>query len=354
MFIFENKAYAPLELLSFLENAESLSDWQVEIRVFLKNWFDKNDFVFVQTSGSTGPAKRMVVKKVSMQHSAQSTNRFFKLDASKILLAALPVKYIAGKMMLIRAMEAGSTLILTEPKSNPLEHLDSHIDFVALTPYQLLQSIKAESRIDFCQTILLGGEKVSSSLLNWIEGQPTSFYSSYGMTETITHVALQSLNHPKEDCYTLLPGIVAKPNDSSCIGLSGGWIEGFVQTNDRVEFLNKRQFVFLGRADFVINSGGIKIDPEYWEQQVSEVFPFRWIISSRPHQASGEHLVVVAEESAGQLFSVDEILEKINSIKYAELKVKELVFMKLLPNTPSGKINRYAVKKWLANNNFSS
>ncbi len=348
----EGKAFSPEEWISSMDGRFStFPDWLKEWSIFLREWLSPSHHIEVQTSGSTGTAQTMLLLKSNMRLSAQSTNRYFQLGPESQFLSCLPVRFIAGKMMLVRALEAGAGLVLKEPRVNPLDEITEEFDFAALTPHQLWNAHHAGSPIHRIQTILLGGEAVSAALLQVIQSYPVRFVSSYGMTETITHVALQELHPNYEAYFRLLPGVTAGLNSEGCLFLEASWIEGRIQTTDRVEFVGSNRFRFLGRSDFIINSGGIKVNPEEWERSVKEQVSFDWLISSRPHAEKGEELVLVVGDANYQLAQA--WLDMVNRYSTFGVSIKKVECWDVIPRTESGKINRTEVKNRLQNDTFS-
>ena len=178
--------------------------WENAINQFLIEWFSNSEWITTHTSGSTGLPKEIRLSKNAMRNSAQMTNAFFNLNETKTALLCLPATYIAGKMMLVRAIIGGFNLITTEPKANPFENITQKIDFVAITPYQLYYSADT-LKIRDVSDVIVGGGRVNSNLEKIAKELPCRLFETYGMTETCSHIALRCLNgNNKSDFFTYL------------------------------------------------------------------------------------------------------------------------------------------------------
>jgi o-succinylbenzoate---CoA ligase len=283
-----------LEQLHFTD--EPQDSWRNAIHHFLQNWFDDADFILAQTSGSTGKPKSIQLPKQSMMNSARMTNQFFGLHAESVGLLCLPASYIAGKMMLVRAMVGGFNLLTVEPSANPFENLNTSIDFTAITPYQLFHS--AESlRAKQVRKIIVGGSPVTSKLEQLSENIPSELYETYGMTETCSHIALRRFNgKEKSDYFTILEGVSIRQDERECLAIKAPHLlKEEIQTNDMVELVGAKSFRWLGRADSAINSGGIKIHPEQVEKKLEGIIPSSYFISSIPDELLENKVVLVIE-----------------------------------------------------------
>ncbi len=310
--------------------------WQKDIINFIENWLDESDTIEVQTSGSTGQAKVISIQKNLMLASAKATLNFFKLSEGQTALLCLPVKYIAGKMMLVRAILGKLNLILVEPSSVPCEQLDSKIDFAAMIPLQVENSLHALSKI---QNLIIGGAPMSPSLENRLKKAPNSVYASYGMTETITHVALRNV---KEGVYfKALPGVTFWQDDRDCLIVKAPHLNiDELITNDVIELEDFTHFKWLGRYDNVINSGGIKLNPEEIESKIAPLFDRAFYISSEPDELLGEKLILLIEGDELDAYSLtllkSELAEELNKYEVP----KKIVFAQTFNRTPNGKLKR--------------
>ena len=270
--------------------------WQEAIYSFLLNWFDNSDCIISHTSGSTGTPKEISLTKESMRNSARMTNAFFCLDTTKTALICMPASYIAGKMMLVRALVGGFNLLTVEPKANPFENLNVAIDFTAITPYQLTHSIET-LKSKTVRNIIVGGGHVNAKLEALTADIPASMYETYGMTETASHIALRQFNGSgKSDYFTVLDGVSIRQDERNCLVIRAPHLtENELNTNDIVEIKNQKEFRWVGRADTVINSGGIKIHPEQLEKKLEKIIQTNFFITSVPDDILGNRVVLVIE-----------------------------------------------------------
>lgn len=328
-----------LEQLHFID--ETQDSWQNVIHAFLKNWFDDSDFILAKTSGSTGKPKEIRLTKIAMINSAQMTNQFFGLHAESIALLCLPASYIAGKMMLVRAMVGGFNLITVEPSANPFDNMNTPIDFTAITPYQLFHSAESLRKVSV-HKIIVGGSPVTSKLEQLFENILSELYETYGMTETCSHIALRRFNgEEKSDYFTVLEGVSIRQDERECLTVKAPHLlKEEIQTNDVVELIGKDSFLWLGRADSAINSGGIKIHPEQVEKKLEGIIPSSYFISSIPDDVLENKVVLVIESinySAQQESVLKSGLEKVLN-KY-ELP-KQIFYIPVFSYSSSNKVLR--------------
>lgn len=293
-----NFCYQKENLRSFWKNNDK-NNYNSDIYLFLQKWFDDSDEIIANTSGSTGKPKAIKLRKTAMRNSARMTNEFFGLDASKTALLCLPASYIAGKMMLVRAIVGGFNILTVEPQANPFENLNIDIDFTAITPYQLNHSAQTlkSSKI---KNIIVGGGHVNAKTEALAAEIPASMFETYGMTETASHIALRCFNGDnKSDYFTALNGVSISVDERGCLVIDAPHItDKKLITNDIVEIQNERTFRWLGRADSVINSGGIKLFPEQIEKKLETIIASNFFISSLPDDLLGAKLILVIESDA--------------------------------------------------------
>ena len=289
------------ELLAYSKNLSKA------IAVFLEEWFNEEDFVIVQTSGSTGIPKLIQLKKEYMINSALATGEFFNIKENTNALLCLSTDYIAGKMMLVRALVLGWNLDMVAPISNPLSKTNKEYDFTAMVPLQLQNSLKEIHKI---KKLIVGGGVVENSLLKKIKEIDTQVFATYGMTETITHIAVKQLNHLKEvpNFYEILPDVIIYKDARNCLVIKAPKVsDELIITNDVVQLISETQFEWLGRHDNVINSGGIKLHPEKIEEKLEIIVKERFFVAGISDEILGEKLIVVIE---GGTFKNKEKLKK--------------------------------------------
>jgi O-succinylbenzoic acid--CoA ligase len=276
------------DLLSYTKNQDKT------IYHFLKQWFDNQIFITVNTSGSTGKPKAIQLEKKAMIASALATGKYFDLTAKTSAFLCLSSNYIAGKMMLVRAIVLGWHLDILETNSSPLKKNSKQYDFGAMVPLQVHHSLENLKQI---KKLIIGGGAVSSALLTKIYQLDTACYATYGMTETITHIAVKELVK-NNSYYTVLPDITIQKDIRNCLVIKAPLlVKEAIITNDLVEIINSNQFKWLGRYDSIINSGGIKIIPEQVEEKLAVIMAKRFFISSIPDKELGEKVILIIESN---------------------------------------------------------
>ena len=257
---------------------------------FILHWFDSNSFVTIHTSGTTGIPKKINIDKQAMVFSALATAEFFDLKAGNHVLNCLSTNYIAGKMMLIRSIVLGFEMDFVEPTSNPLKNNAKVYDFVAMVPLQVENSIKELINV---RKLIIGGAKINENLRNQLLKIPTLVYETYGMTETITHVAAKKISN---NYFSVLPNVAISIDDRNCLVIDVPRIsKSKIITNDVVNIINNLEFELLGRIDNVINSAGVKLFPEQIEMKLANKIHSRFFVIGIPDDQYGEQLALVIE-----------------------------------------------------------
>ena len=327
-FKLNGKSFSYIELLAeALYLKENGQLFERAIGKFLLDWLNNETYIFVNTSGSTGKPKQIVLEKSAMIASAIATGIFFNLQPKNTSLLCLSADYIAGKMMLVRAIILGLHLETTEPNSNPLQN--KKYDFVAMVPMQVTNSL---AHLHLVKTLLIGGAKVSYQLAESILKTGCNAFESYGMTETISHIAIKQIG---EKWFTILPNVSISEEDRNCLVIEAFQLSpDIIVTNDIVEILNETQFVLKGRIDNIINSGGVKIFPEEVEEKLAKYIFTRFFIASLPDEKLGEKVILVVE---GSPFEMDKtIFSEVSKYQIP----KEIVFVSNFVETETNKINR--------------
>ena len=240
----------------------------MSLEEFLSEWNNDSLFVHVQTSGSTGAPKPVLAEKRRMLASARITNDFLGLREGDAALLCMSLDYIAGKMMVVRSIERGLKLITVEPSGHPLNHSqlatdDCQIDFAAMVPlqvYNTLQVPEERKRLLQIRHLIIGGGAIDEALGAELKNFPNAVWSTYGMTETLSHIALRRLSGPEaSDWYIPFPSVKVSLSDDGCLVIDAPEVcPGRLVTNDIAE-ISPQGFRILGRKDNVICSGGIKI-----------------------------------------------------------------------------------------------
>ncbi len=328
--LFTNNIPSPLTVKSGKLSINQSKIWD-DVNQFIADWFSSSDEMVLQTSGSTGEPKSIKVKKEWMKNSAQLTGKTFELMEGDSTLLCMPMKYVAGKMTVVRALELELDLKVIEPCSNPLKNINKPINFAAMVPLQLENTL---NDLDKIKTLIVGGGQVNSKLVEKLQNVSTQVYETYGMTETLTHVAIKPLNGPsKSDVFRALDDIHFELDARECLVIHATALNPEpIVTNDLVDLIDENSFRWLGRYDNVINSGGIKIIPEVVEAKLSSIVPNRrFFIAGKSDKSLGEKVVLVVEGKSMDI-----------SCKYLDKfeQPKEIHFIPEFVETKSGKIHR--------------
>lgn len=325
------------------------TEFEKKVKIFVEEWFSENAVVKVQTSGSTGVPKIFEIEKKKMINSAVMTCNFLGLKEGDTALLCLPVEYISGKMMIVRSIERKLKLKITDPSLKPMENLDGEIDFCAMTPLQVENSLE---KLHLIKNLIIGGSAVSESLKSKILQMNLSssnrIFETYGMSETLSHIGLKQLMPEQEEYFTVFENVKISLDDRGCLKIFAPNVNAEeLKTNDLVEIRNDKQFKFLGRIDNVINSGGAKIFPETLEALVKKEFPNEAVFMGLPDESLGQKLILIIEGDES-----DEVKKKVSEISFEKNfhRPKEIIFVSEIPRTPNGKINRLELYKNINSN----
>lgn len=329
---------------------QKIADWEIPIYQFLFEWLDEKEEIKVQTSGSTGQPKPITLRKEHMINSAKATAKALNLKSDQTALLALSANFIAGKMMIVRALVNRLKLIAVEPTGNPLKNLDAQIDFTALVPLQLsniLKSVKEVKKLKKIEKVLIGGGAISEPMVQDVASFPNHFYSSYGMTETCTHIALRKLNGALPNIYyKTLPEVKVSIDQRSCLVIDAPNVcETNLVTNDLAKLISETDFLIEGRYDNIINSGGIKISPEKIEQKLTPIIENHFLISAIPDESLGEKIILLIEEEETDLEKLFGLWKQLEAILDPYETPKVIDFLSSFSYTASGKIDRKKTTK---------
>ena len=328
----------------------------MELEAFLAEWHNDSPTVLVHTSGSTGKPKPMLVEKHRMQASARITCRFLGLHEGDTALLCMPLDYIAGKMMVVRALTCGLQLVSVPPSSHPLatSHLSpfpSRIDFAAMVPLQVWNSLQVPEerhRLMHIRHLIIGGGAIDQALASQLADFPHQVWSTYGMTETLSHIALRRLNGPEaSDWYTPFDGVALSLTDEGCLVINAPAVhEGPLVTNDIAELSppatadSPRRFRILGRKDNVVCSGGIKIQIEEVERLLRPHLHVPYMITKAPDEKLGEQVVLLTEsKTVGDVLA----LCRLHLPKY--WVPRRILSVDRLPLTETGKPARHEAER---------
>ena len=315
---------------------ERVGDTYGEVINFVEDWKAATPYMIAHTSGSTGTPKEVKLLKSDMVASAKMTCDFLGVGSNSLMALVLSPEYIAGKMMIVRAMMSDSTLWLEKSSNHPLANynLDNKIDLLAVVPSQL-DFLLSHKRLDKVKNILIGGSPLSSVMESRLVASGVNGYVTYGMTETCSHVALRRLG---EDCYCSMPGVKFDIDLRGCLKILCPHLSiGRIVTNDIVDLQDDTRFRWLGRYDNVINSGGIKLFPEDIEKLISSIIPnINFYFGSRKSERWGEELVMIVEDN----LDIDHTFELLSTIPNPIQRPKAIIVLEELPRTTTGKIKR--------------
>lgn len=329
-FKLQNQSFSEVNsLLTFVK--EKLPDHYL----FLKSLFSESKSILVNTSGSTGKSKSIQIEKRAMLASAEATGQFFKLANKTKALHCLSSDYIAGKMMWVRGLHLGWHLDLVAPDATPLLSTTMNFDFAAMVPLQVQNSLHDLHRI---KKLIIGGAPISYTLELALLNKPCLCYQTYGMTETVTHIAVKELNNTKENYYKCLPKIKISVDGRSCLMIEAPYISKYlIKTNDMVRLISDTEFEWLGRFDNVVNSGGVKLFPEQIETKLAPIISKPFIVGALPDEKLGQKLVLLVE-SKQKISNLENILLETDLLKY-EIP-KETYYLHSFVRTKNNKIKR--------------
>jgi len=326
--------------------------FRLELFRFLADWFNDSEEMTVQTSGSTGEPKLIRVRKPQMMNSACATCYQLRLAPGDRILLCMSLQFIAGKMMVVRALVAGLDLHLVAPSGYPLKDTNLKFRFAAMVPMQIYNSMQValeRERLQQIGVLLVGGSSVDPKLEADLQAFPNPVFASYGMAETLSHIALRRINGPEaSEYFTPLPSVAVFLSEEHCLIIDAPLVcEHRLYTNDKAEMRGDGSFRILGRTDNVINTGGIKVQIETLEAFLSDFIDLPFAISSLPDEKFGE-IIVLAVEGILDDALLTQTLHSENLP--AHQFPKQIITLDRLPRTESGKINRAVLGDMLQSN----
>ena len=303
---------------------------------FIKDWISNKQLFTLSTSGSTGQPKKIEVKRLQIIASVNQTASFLELKESQSALICLDTSKVAGIMMLARGLELGMKMTVITPTSTPLQNIQDTFDFCAMVPLQVQSTSSKE--LNQINKLIIGGGTINEDLESRLKDLTNSTYHTYGMTETLSHVALREITPHNSYQYSFLPHIDFKTNHDDCLCIKSPVTENqWVETNDIVK-LDDDKFTWLGRIDNTINSGGYKINLDILKTKIEKLNPdFEFVLSSIPDHKLGDKLVLI---------SLKEYTIKLDHLDFYE-KPKQLFKSTYFPLLASGKIDNQKVKRYI-------
>lgn len=336
-----------LKQAGFWLNVSDEEPWLNDLGDFLTKWFSSDEPIDMVTSGSTGVPKQIRLSRDAIIASALATGEYLGLHSHRNALLCLSPRYIAGMMMVVRAMVWGLNLVTVKPGGNPLlqEGLEEVPEFAAMVPAQVYNSLRdpvSANRLSAIRTLIVGGGEIPPDLEKQLEAMPNAVYATYGMTETVSHIALRRVSGPgRQGGYTTLPGITVSTDSRGCLVVDAPAITGEkVVTNDLAEVYDEHSFRWLGRYDNIINRGGQKLIPEEIEKQFRGILKERFIVGGFPDPRFGEVPVMVIESEGVEPDRREKLEAFIRTMPVVAERPAEIFLLPLFPETGTGKINR--------------
>ena len=322
----------------------------MSLETFLSEWNNDSPYVHVQTSGSTGTPKPMLVEKSRMLASARRTNDFLGLQPGDTALLCMSLDFIAGKMMVVRAIERHLRLIVVEPSGHPLQTSEClNVCFAAMVPLQVYNSLQVpeeRERLMQIRHLIIGGGAIDDALADELSDFPNAIWSTYGMTETLSHIALRRLNGPDASLwYTPFPSVRVSLSTDDCLVINAPEVcPQPLITNDIATLSSDHSsFRILGRKDNVICSGGLKIQAEELERQLRPRLRVPYLITKRPDEKFGEIIVLLTEGSTDEARQVcEQVLPKFH-------QPRVYLHVAHIPLTATGKPARHEAEQLAMN-----
>ena len=337
----------------------AVNGYEAKVLELLRQWLTGAQEFGLRTSGSTGQPQLITLQRRQLAASAARTGDYFDLGPGDRALVCLNCDFIGGKMMLVRGLERHMHLTVVEPHADPFAEVsaEAEFDFAAFVPLQLRAVLAAgrAARLDKMRAILVGGAGVESSLLTEIQKLKVPVYLTYGMTETASHMALRQLNGPDASAYyRVLPGLHLGQDKRGCLTVRGDVTnDQLIVTNDRIQLIDKHTFDWLGRVDFIINSGGVKVQAEKVEQVLDVALAElgqsgRAFVAGRPDERLGE-AVTAYVEGAPLPATAEKRLLGLLAERLDKYEVpKAILYVPAFQSTASGKLDRAATVRSVA------
>ncbi len=314
---------------------------EADLYRFLHEWFSPSETLTVHTSGSTGKPKALEVSKRRMMESARMTCEHLSLGETDTALLCMNLKYIGAMMMVVRSLVAGMELFLRPASGHPFSDVRERVTFVAMVPLQLyntLQNDTERSRLDRTEKVIIGGGAVDDALQQMTAGLHCAVYSTYGMTETLSHIALRPLNGTSAgECYTPFKGITLSQDEDGALIINAPALTLHpLHTNDIVRLHSDQSFSVVGRKDNVINSGGVKIHIEEVERLLKGMLSTPFAVTSIPDPRLGEAVTLLLTECR----DIQELHRQMETVLPPYWCPKHIFVVGNIPMTENGKIDR--------------
>lgn len=312
-----------------------------DLYLFLNEWFNDSPVITVHTSGSTGTPKELTVRKDQMMQSARLTCEFLNLRAGDTALLCMNLRYIGAMMVVVRSLVAGLNLIVRPASGHPLSDIREPLKFAAMVPlqvYNTLHTPEEKEQLKQTEILIIGGGAVDEALETEIKSLPIAVYSTYGMTETLSHIALRRLNgdSASEHYYPFLSVALSLSPENTLVIKAPHVCDEILQTNDIARIYPDGSFAILGRKDNVINSGGIKIQAEEMEKLLRPFIPMPFVVTSVPDERLGQAVTLLIEGQA----DTKEMEVNLQTILEPYYRPRHILTTACIPQTKNGKISR--------------
>ena len=347
-----DKSYSFDDISKKLIDLPSASEWQISVTSFLERWFSDTTSFEIPTSGSTGRPKLITVSKDDVKRSAEYTINFLGLKQGMSILHCLPLDFVAGKLMLVRSLIGDLNCYMIKPTVNPLLEFNHEVDFIAITPHQLhsiLSNPISKERLNKIKVVIIGGSAINENDRKVINTMAPESFLTYGMTETLTHIAMSRLSGKvKSDDFKLIHSDFSiRVNDTGQLMIECPYKHTtMIESNDVVEITGHDSFILKGRVDNVINSGGIKIHPEEVESILSASMTRPFFIAGTANESLGEEATLFVESIDSDKVKKADLEELLGQVKMNHLeRPRKVIILPQFVYTDNGKINRIETLK---------
>lgn len=340
--ILDGREYSSADISTLVtDGMENLPPHLQDLFNFLNEWFKDSPVISVHTSGSTGTPKKMLVRKDRMINSARLTCEALDLNAGDTALLCMNLRYIGAQMVVVRSLVAGLNLMVRPASGHPLSSINRPLKFAAMVPLQVYNTIHSpeeKKRLEQTEILIIGGAAMNESLEADIKTLPITVYSTYGMTETLSHIALRRMNGVyASDRYYPLSSVTLSLSSENTLVINAPLVcEDILQTNDIAHIYPDGGFIILGRKDNIINSGGVKIQAEEIEKTLRPFITMPFVITSVPDSRLGEALTLLI---AGKV-DTKELESRMQAILQPYYRPRHIFITKFIPQTENGKIDR--------------
>jgi O-succinylbenzoic acid--CoA ligase len=319
----------------------------------------------VGSSGTEGPPRAAMLSVDNLASSAAASCEFLGMEANDNWLLCLPLTHIAGLMILFRCARAGAAVSIHEAFDADAVWTgvsSGRVTRLSLVPPMLarLLEVSDDKPGAHGRSLIVGGAPVAPVMAERAVETGWPILTSYGMTETASHVALGGPN--PEDGLRVLPGTRIELADDNGEAVSGrgrilvsgptvmlgyanagllpgeGLLEtGRYLTGDVGEIDDQGRLRIAGRCDDVLISGGVNVHPAASEALLAACpGVIEAGIAGRPDPEWGQRLVAVYVGDTGP----DELRRWAGKHIAPALRPREFIRVPELPRNQLGKLDR--------------